>query len=548
MSGDLVRLGIVRSAAFLFELIVVLGLARRAAKVQAMCTPIYSGIIVAFYNIGWTSFDSVSAACLIMLKQDVHEGFDTHHVDVLLLSGCCGGKDFEKLMNDICHERDFVVCCQSSFVCIARKSTIKIIKAPKLRKASRQSPCQQLQVTFKSSRQYQSLNIFNVQLSDSEARQTMLKWFGARAPSNSLIGGATHSNLFGMSGYFDFQWHWYFQTTYKHGDVICGRDLTADSLECGVSSAARDKHRMCVVHVQMKLRKEEKSSLDVALINEFRKRRQEVEDEGPENHGKKPKRMPRSNSVKKPSSIETPPVCSEPQDEKSPSCSVDFERSESEESSVSPERKATPHADEMLKVAGALENSSQLIDTLLTRLGTELWDRTPRNEPPTSFNDPRRPQQIKERLNDLIEKSMFALQKYGPSQAHAQTGDRSLIEDEMNRLTNAWRNDVENWMNPECLQKYRQLQQEQEKLHWKKNKKGKGKGKNRRDHAGPAQRAHQLKRSRFQVFMNRVAINKEFFMEFIRDPSLRKPCGMLRLLDVLKETRTTRSQRDQDQC
>ena len=73
-------------------------------------------------------------------------------------------------------------------------------------------------------------------------------------------------------------------------------------------------------------------------------------------------------------------------------------------------------------------------------------------------------------------------------------------------------------------------------------------GKNRRDHAGPAQQAHQLKRSRFQVFMNRVAINKEFFMEFIRDPSLRKPCGMLRLLNVLQETRTTRTRGDQDQC
>ena len=324
-------------------------------------------------------------------------------------------------------------------------------------------------MTFKSSRQYQSLNIFNVQLSDSETRQSMLSWFDARAPCNSLVGGAFHSNLLSVSAHFDSTWHWYVQKIHEHGDVICGRGLTAESLECGVSSAARDKHRMCVVHVKMKLRKEEKASLDVALsnakqINEFRKRRQEVEDEGPEKAAKKQRNMsnsnrvdesmPRSNHVEKPSNIETSPVCSEPQDEKSPSCSVDFERSESEESSVSPERKATPHADEMLKVAGALENSSQLIDTLLTRLGTELWDRTPRNEPRNSFNDPRRPQQIKERLNDLIEKSMFALQKYGPSQAHAQTGDRSLTEDEMNRLTNAWRNDVENWMNPNCCLLY----------------------------------------------------------------------------------------------
>ena len=159
--------------------------------------------MLLFYNIGWTSLGSFSEACLLMLKQDVREGLDTHHVDVLLLSGCCGGKDFEKLMHDICHGRDFVVCCQSSFVCISRKSTIKIIKAPVLRKASRQSPCQGLLVIFKSSRQYQSLNIFNVQLSNSETRQSMLNWFGAHAPSNSLIGGATHSNLFSMSVYFD---------------------------------------------------------------------------------------------------------------------------------------------------------------------------------------------------------------------------------------------------------------------------------------------------------------------------------------------------------
>ena len=114
-------------------------------------------------------------------------------------------------MNDICHERDFVVCCQSSFVCIARKSTIKIIKAPLLREPSRQSPCQGLEVTFKSSRQYQSLNIFNVQLSDSETRQSMLSWFDARAPCNSLVGGAFHSNLLSVSAHFDSTWHWYVQ-------------------------------------------------------------------------------------------------------------------------------------------------------------------------------------------------------------------------------------------------------------------------------------------------------------------------------------------------
>ena len=110
----------------------------------------------------------------------------------------------------------------------------------------------------------------------------MLSWFDARAPCNSLVGGAFHSNLLSVSAHFDSTWHWYVQKIHEHGDVICGRGLTAESLECGVSSAARDKHRMCVVHVQMKLRKDEKASWNVALINEIRKRRQEVEDEGPE--------------------------------------------------------------------------------------------------------------------------------------------------------------------------------------------------------------------------------------------------------------------------
>ena len=118
---------IVRSAAFLFEGVVFFALASSAAKPEAMRQRTYSGINVAFYNLCWTSSGSVSEACLQKLALDVHEGFYAHYVDVLLLSGCCGGKDFEKLMNDICHERDFVVCCQSSFVCIARKSTIKII-------------------------------------------------------------------------------------------------------------------------------------------------------------------------------------------------------------------------------------------------------------------------------------------------------------------------------------------------------------------------------------------------------------------------------------
>ena len=75
---------------------------------------------------------------------------------------------------------------------------------------------------------------------------------------------------------------------------------------------------------------------------------------------------------------------------------------------------------------------------------------------------------------------MFALQKYGPSQASAQTGDRSLTEHEMKRLYIAWQDDVDNWMIPECLQQYRQLLEPQTKS-WRSETKQKRQGQRTED-------------------------------------------------------------------
>ena len=53
ISGDLVRLGIVRSATSLLEHNFAFSFARRAAKLEAMRTPTYSGINVSFFAISF---------------------------------------------------------------------------------------------------------------------------------------------------------------------------------------------------------------------------------------------------------------------------------------------------------------------------------------------------------------------------------------------------------------------------------------------------------------------------------------------------------------
>ena len=87
---------------------------------------------------------------------------------------------------------------------------------------------------------------------------------------------------------------------------------------------------------------------------------------------------------------------------------------------------------------------------------------------------------------------------------------RSLEKEETRKLHNAWMNDVGAWMSPDCLQQYNDLIQEADELD-KGNGKGKakkgrdkGKGKNKGSAAkpagslhGPRQRAHQLKKQRF---------------------------------------------------
>ena len=56
---------------------------------------------------------------------------------------------------------------------------------------------------------------------------------------------------------------------------------------------------------------------------------------------------------------------------------------------------------------------------------------------------------------------------------------------------------------------------------------------------GPGQRAQQLKKQRFNKIINDLAMNKAFFMSFVRYPCLLTAEGILNLLQELNEVKTS---------
>ena len=75
--------------------------------------------------------------------------------------------------------------------------------------------------------------------------------------------------------------------------------------------------------------------------------------------------------------------------------------------------------------------------------------------------------------------------------------ERSLTQEEMARLQNAWMNDVESWMSQQCFDHYQRLIAQANELD-----KGKGKGSAGKGKFGPRQMALQLKKQRFNKFLS----------------------------------------------
>ena len=138
---------------------------------------------------------------------------------------------------------------------------------------------------------------------------------------------------------------------------------------------------------------------------------------------------------------------------------------------------------------------------------------------------------------------------YATDDIRDQDHRRSLTEEEMRSLHNAWMNDVERWMSPDCLQEYNALISEAEELESYGGKhKGKGRGKSKgkdkgrgkskddkngsaeKPEHGPRQRAQQLKKQRFNKVINDIARNKGFFMTFVRHPAMLTAEGIMRIM------------------
>ena len=115
--------------------------------------------------------------------------------------------------------------------------------------------------------------------------------------------------------------------------------------------------------------------------------------------------------------------------------------------------------------------------------------------------------------------------------------ERDLENWEAIEIHNAWLNDVSDWMNRECLQKYNDLINEADAAKGKsKDSAGKpAKGKASKDKgsagkpakgeagkggkSGPRQLAQQLKKQRFNKIISDIACKKALFMSFVRFPA-----------------------------
>ena len=160
--------------------------------------------------------------------------------------------------------------CQSHYACIIRTCRIDVAKEPSLIEAL--SPladhvyrrCQHLQVTLKSQIAYEPIDVYNLHSPASKTcpltstvREQILRWLFINAGRRALVGGDLNTSLFSLETYLGKAWHLYFQPKHKHGDVSCGKGITAQSMPCTIDSTSKD-HSMCIVHVTLKKLKPEK--------------------------------------------------------------------------------------------------------------------------------------------------------------------------------------------------------------------------------------------------------------------------------------------------
>ena len=193
-----------------------------------------------------------------------------------------------------------------------------------------------------------------------------------------------------------------------------------------------------------------------------------------------------------------------------------------------------PLADALLEGIGEQLDAGESERELFKDLAEHLW--TGNFTPATLGCDARegsRPHAAKARLERLLINVRVIREKY-QTRLHNEKilpdldFKRPLTEEGMKPLHNAWMNDVESWMSPECLEAHQHLIEQANELERNRGKcKGKGSGgkdptgvykssteKFVEPRQGPRQQAQQLKKQRFNKIVCDLGANKNFLHEF----------------------------------
>ena len=463
--------------------------ARGSASWSSAAQPAKDGALICFYNIGWIDnrFNNL-AKHTATLKADLLTATEELCADAIFLLECgeiekgLPKKEWLDMLADICGQ-GFDICHQSHYTSIIRLETMEIVQEPTLKgpltmlKDHDYRKCQHLQVRVRDCAA-EPIDIFNVHSPDSKKRP-----LSSRTRDDIVKWLVEHIS----------------NQTVIGGDLNCCRYTLAGGFECcpRVRFLYEEGHKHGDVILSCGL-DAESVPCEVQSTSDAHKM---------------------CVAAVKPLSL--PPRCSK------------AEQPAQDEPPVS----AYPFADMLFQAMGSLLDTGPDERTLYGELAEQLW--TP-SDVLASY-----PLAAKARLNNMVHKALEMRIWY--QNTLYKCGNfpdidirRSLKKDELALVHNAWMNDVAAWMETECFKQYTALLLENDEVK-RSTRQGRdrGRSKGNEKRCGPGQKAHLLKKQRFNKMISDLAMNKAFFMSFVCHPWLLTAEGVLNLLRELNEAKST---------
>ena len=223
--------------------------------------------VLASYCIGWQT------SCLHSrrsqrheqnLTNDIRQAIGRFDADIILLSECGTineglPPEFEAMLHRIVGP-EFDLTHQSHYTAIVRRATVQVIEAPSLKGPLSPLPkhfyrlAQHLKVQIRDSAEM-PIDVWNCHSPSSKrypfsrmVRQHILQYFAINSGPRALIAGDLNSRLDSLIAEFGRYpgFHYCYEPTHQHGDIMIARGVSAHSVPCDVNSAS-DAHRMCVI-------------------------------------------------------------------------------------------------------------------------------------------------------------------------------------------------------------------------------------------------------------------------------------------------------------